>query len=263
MDEVTPEAPEAPEAAPATEGGPVSAPVESGEFEIAALPQGAQDYIRELREEARDGRKAHEPYKNAFSAFNEAEQEYLLNMVTTVGVDQDAGAQIMHDLSTKMLGIEKEAEATVEDPVVTEAAEEAGMTREELTATVRAEMQQEQMFAAIEAETRAVGFDPGSKEAGELWDMAVALDELDLAKLAPLYRQAKGLDPQEPEAEKEVLQAEDINPSTAEFPATAAATGGGTGDSNAGEQQTIHKIGSPELRAQVLRRIEESNTPGQ
>ncbi len=266
----TPEAPdvapvaEPADAEPTTEGGAAeSQPAEGGELDISTLPQQAQEYIHELRDENRDKRKAHEPYKNAFSAYNEAEQEYLLNMVTTLAVDQESGAQAMLELSQKMLGIEQAAEETVADPQIQQAATEQGMTREELVSTVQQTMEQEKLYAAIEAETIAVGFDPKTVEAGELWDMAVALDEMELAKVAPLYRQFKGIP--EPEA-KEPLKAADVNPEPepdpSAFPVTAAANGGSDG-TNAEDRQVPHAIGSQELRDQVLRRIAASDSPGQ
>lgn len=267
MDTESPEAGEviappadAPE--PTTEGGADSQPAEGGELDITTLPQAAQDYIHELREEAKDRRKEHEPYKNAFSAYNEAEQEYLLNMVTTLAVDQETGAKAMKELSHRMLGIEEAAEEAANDPALQEEAAKEGLTEEQYRQVVREEMQQEAMFAQIEAETIAVGFTPGTAEANKLWDLAVALGEDDLSKVAPIARQALGLPEPEAAEEKEVLQAADINPAPAEsFPANAASNAGSDG-TNATEKSTPHPIGSPELRDQVTRRIEAANQPG-
>lgn len=274
MSDISPDTPEAaPEAAPeadsATEGGAVSTPAESGEIDLSTLPQAVQDHIHELREEAKDRRKEHEPYKNAFSAYNEAEQEYLLNMVTTLAVDQKTGAEAMMGLAERMLGIEKAAEAAADDPELQEEAKDAGMTEEQYREMVRQEMQQEQMFAQIEAETRAVGFEPGTAEANKLWDLAVALDEDDLSKVAPIVRQHLGLPEPEgaPEAEtKEVLQAEDINPEpdtnpVVEFPKTAVAATTGA-DANSADRPAPPKLDSPEMRDRVARRIAAANQPG-
>lgn len=264
-DPVTPDVPEEPAVVEETPAAP--AEVESEQVDIESLPQAAQDYIHELREEAKDRRKENEPYKNAFSAYNEAEQEYLLNLVTTLAVDQEAGAKVMHELSSQLLGIEEAGEAVLEDPEVQKEAEDAGLSREELVQAVRAEIEQEKMFASIEAETKAVGFEPGTEEAGLLWDLAVALDEMDLSKVAPIARQRLGIDePAAEEAEaapeepKEVLQAEDVNP--VEYPKTAVANQG-TAGTNAEDRPTPPKLGSDELDDRVRRRIEAMSQPGQ
>lgn len=252
---------------PATEGGDPQ-PTESGEIDLSTLPQAVQDHIHELREEAKDRRKEHEPYKNAFSAYNEAEKEYLLNMVTTLAVDQETGAKAMHELSQRMLGIEEAAEELQSDEAVEEAKQQ-GMSEDDYRNMVRQELEQERMFAQIEAETRAVGFEPGTAEANKLWDLAVALDEDDLSKVAPIARQALGLPEPEnaeaqpaPEAEGQVLQAKDVNPEPApEFPKTAAVAATGA-DANPAERPTPPKLDSQEMRDRVARRIAQSNQPG-
>lgn len=264
MSDISPDAPEAEVPAevpdPSTEGGATeSQPGEGEKVDIATLPKAAQDYIQELRDENRDRRKANEPYKKAFSEYNESENDYLLNLITTIAGDTEAngrpGAKAMVALGERMQGIEAEAEAAVVDPDVQEKAAEAGMTKDDLVAMVRQEMNQEKMFADIEAETVALGFTPGTPEASKLWDTAVALDEEDLSKVAPLVRTALGLDdPVAPEPEPEPK-------TSAVFPATVASNTN-SGDTNSGEKTTPHKIGSDELRAQVLRRIEAANKPG-
>lgn len=269
MSDITPDAPATPEAIPAEpEVAPDAAPAaEEGTVDISTLPPEVQKYIHELRDENRDRRKEHEPFKNAFSAYNEAEREYLLNMVTTLAVDQEQGAKVMQELSNQLLGIEQAAQETLDDPVVQEEAAAAGMTKEELVAMVRQEMEQEQMFAAIEAETRSVGFEPGTDEAAKLWDMAVALNEMDLSKVAPLVRQHLGLPEPEGEKNEDVLQAKDINPApepdrTVEFPKSGEIPQG-SGGTNHEERKPPPPLGSQELNEQVRRRIESMSTPGQ
>lgn len=265
MSDVSPEA--APEAAPAEVPGGEGESQDAGpapeagqgaaELDISQLPEQAQEYIRELREEAKGYRKQYEPFKNAFSHFNEAEQEYLVNMVDQLGVNQDTGAQAMLDLSQRLLGIEAAAEEAANDPEAIQEAEDAGMTEEQYRAMVREELQQEQLLAQVEAETRAVGFDPESKEAQVLWDMAVSLNETDLTKVAPLVRQHLGLpDPENAEAQPDP---EPEAPATERWPVNVGASG--NGDTNAEDREPPPAIGSDALRERVRRRLEAS--PGQ
>ena len=228
----------------------------AGEVDIASLPPSAQEYIRGLREEAKAGRKTHEPYKKAFESFNEAEQEYLLNMVDTLGVNQEVGARAMQTLSNQLLGIEAEAEAVAADPVVQEEAAAAGLTPIEVQEMIRTEREQEIAIAGVEAETRELGFEPGTPESLKLWDLAYALEETDLSKVAPLVHQYFGTAP----AESEAAAAPAPEPAP-EFPVTAGSNAG-VGDSNAGDPQPIPKIGSPEMRERVRRRIEAGSQPG-
>ena len=67
-------------------------PPQQQDVDIDSLPENIKEYIHELREEAKDRRKAHEPYKEAFKDYNDAEKDYLLNMVTTLSTNQPAGA---------------------------------------------------------------------------------------------------------------------------------------------------------------------------
>lgn len=265
-DNPTPDAaPEAaPEAAPAEAAPDPSVQPEavaegSGELDIASLPPQAQEYIRELREEAKGGRKAHEPFKAAFSHFNEAEQEYLLNMVDTLGTNQDVGAQAMLELSQRMLGIEQQAEAAAEDSDLQEEAAAEGLSEDQYRELVRQEMQREQDIARVEAETEAVGFDPASDEAEMLWDLAIALKEPDLSVVAPILRQKLGLPEPDAPAE-EPAQIEEAAPAR-EYPITATAPVG-TAGTNAEPQGEIPALGSDALRERVLRRINASGEPG-
>lgn len=265
-DEVTPETPE--DAPVAEELVATETPAEETkpeEVDISSLPQAVQDHIHELREENKDRRKENEPFKHAFSAYNQAEQEYLLNLITTLAVDQETGAKAMRDLSSQLLGIEEAGEAVLEDADIQEEAAEAGLSREELVAAVRAEIEQEKMFASIEAETKAVGFEPGTEEAGLLWDLAVALDEMDLSKVAPIARQRLGIDEpadETPEEPKETLKAEDINPEPKEFPKTAVVNQGTSG-TNHEDRKPPPALGSDELDDRVRRRIQEMSDAGQ
>lgn len=231
-----------------------------GELDIATLPTQAQEYIRELREEAKAGRKAHQPYKQAFEHFNQAEQEYLLNMVDTLGVNQDVGAQAMRDLSSQLLGIEAEVAEVSADAGVEEAAEEAGLTPAQVQEMIRSEREQEIAIAGVEAETKALGFTPGSPESLKLWDLAYALDETDLSKVAPLVHQYFGTEPAPAEGEAATAPEPDPEPAP-EFPVTAAANVG-VGDSNPSAPEAIPALNSPEMRERVLRRIEAHGQPG-
>jgi hypothetical protein len=210
---------------------------------------------KELREEAKANRKAKEPFK-VFEHFNQAEQEYLLNMVDTLGVNQEAGAQAMLDLGQKLLGIEAAAEEAV-TPEAIEEAKEHGFDEDQYRQMVREEMEQQQQVAAIYAETEAAGFDPESEEAALLWDLAVTLNEPDLAKVAPIVRERLGLEA--PVVEEPVVEVEEEP--AAVFPRTPAIPTG-TGGTNAEATPEPPALGSDELRERVARRIRESFEPG-
>ena len=90
------------------------APEESSEVSIDDLPENIQGYIPELREEAKDRRKAHAPYKEAFKDYNDSEKEYLLNLVTTLSEDQATGANAMKELAQHLLGEEPQVEQSDE-----------------------------------------------------------------------------------------------------------------------------------------------------
>ena len=251
--EATPETAPAPE--PTTEGGPpVSpAPAEGGELDITTLPEQAQEYIKELREESRDRRKAYDPYKMAFAGYNDAEKEYLLEMVGTLSSDQEAGGKQMLDLAQRMLGIEQAAEAVEADPAVQEEAAKAGLTGEEVARMVKEQVEQERMIIEVEEETRALGIDPSTEDALALWDLASRLEIDDLSKVLAIQQTMNGEAPA-PAAEPEPAPA-------AEFPATAAVPAS-TGGGNAEEPGPIAKLGSDELRAKVQARIAAASTPG-
>lgn len=272
-DESPGDAGEAPAAVPAQGAAPVAEPgveaagdqpVVSGEadagaeVDIASLPPAAQEYIRQLREEAKDRRIKHDPYEKAFEHFNAAEQEYLLNMVDTLGVNQEVGAKAMQTLSNQILGIKQEAESVESDPVVQEEAAAAGLTPAEVQEMIRKEREQEIAIAGVEAETRALGFEPGTPESIKLWDLAYALEETDLSKVAPLVHEYFGTKPAS--AEGEAAAAPDPVPAP-EFPVTAGINVG-VGDSNAGEVTAAPKLDSPEMRERVRRRIEQAAQPG-
>jgi len=250
----------APDSAPADadvsddQGGPESpTPTGGGDVDLASLPAEAQAYIKELREEARDRRKAHEPYKDAFSEYNDSEKEYLLNMVTTLSADQEAGAQTMLELANRMLGVEAVAEEAV-DPEAIEEAKEAGMSEKEYRELVREEVNNERMVLEVKSETQELGIDPESEEAYKLWDLATRLDMDDLSKVLPIYNQMNGI---VPEGAGEEAAAEE----EPEFPKTAAVPAS-TGGANTEDRKAPPKVGSAEMREKVRARIEAANTPG-
>jgi len=236
-------------------------------LDIATLPEQAQEYIRELRDEAKQTRLAADPAKKALAHFNVEEQAYLLQMIDTMGVDEQAGATAFLELGKRMGGIEKEAEEVVADPVMQAAAAEAGISREELVSTVRKEMEQEKAIAVAEAETRSLGFEPYTEEGDKLWDLAIALKEDDLSKVAPIARMALGLP--EPEGEGQTdfdvgdgVKAADLDlQPTQDFPKTATLPAS-TSDVSTEERTPPPAIGSQELRERVMRRFEQANKPG-
>ena len=263
MSEESPDVPEAPaEAGAGEQAAPDQPDVQEagdsgGELDIAALPPQAQEYIRELREEAKSHRKAAEPLKHALSHFNQAEQEYLIGMVDKLGTDQDVGAQAMLNLSQKLLGIEAAAEEAASDPEAIAEAEASGISEQEYRQIVKEEMENEQRIASIVEETKAAGFDPDEDEEGAemLWSMALALGEDDLASLAPLVRQRLGRDEPAGEAAPAVEEAP-----AAQFPVTAGINSG-VADTNPETQREVPRLDSQELRDRVTRKLQ-GTSPG-
>lgn len=261
----TPEGPgagaaEAP-AAPAPDAPAQPVPEQgAAELDIASLPEQAQEYIKELREEAKGYRKTYEPFKKAFQHYNESEQQYLLNMVDVLGTDQDAGAQAMLTLSQQLLGIEQAGEAAAVDPEVQQAAEDMNLTPEAIRQIIREEQQadrqkveEDALIAEVEAEAREIGLEPGSEDYYKVLNVAVAMEEEDLAKVAGMLGLAKTAQP-EPAPEPEPEPA-------SEYPVTASVSQG-TAGVNAEERQPPPPIGSDALRERVLRRINASDQPG-
>ena len=244
----TEETPEIPPAEPATDGIVDDG---EGEVDLAHLPAKVQEYIHELREEARDRRKAHEPFKAVFDQYNQRETEILLQMVNELAVDQKAGASTMYNFAKQLLGedatpqevkaVEKEVEAE---------AERTGLTPEEVQDMIRQQGEQERMVARVHEETKALGFDPQSEQAHKLWDMAISLQEEDLSKVAPLVRQYFGIE--DPAAEPEPEPVAEEKPA-GRFPATAGR--GGAGDTGIPEKPETPPVRSDQMRARVMDRL--------
>ena len=198
------------------------APEESSEVSIDDLPENIKDYIHELREEAKDRRKAHEPYKEAFKDYNDSEKEYLLDLVTTLSTDQEAGAHTMKQLAQHLLG----EEVTMEEESVTpevDTEESSLYSSDDIAVLVQEEIEKERMVQDVYEQSRALGFEPESPECEVLWDLALtpAING-DLEKAAELARAYLGdKAPANPNAEPVVEQ-------QTLFPASATAAGTGT-----------------------------------
>lgn len=249
-EEAVPEA-EAPAEQPTSDLPPQTG---EGEVDISTLPAPVQEYIKELREEARDRRKAHEPFKQVFDQYNARETELLLGMVNDLAVDQTKGATVMLNFAKQLLGdnvTAEEVQAVTE--AVEEEAEEKGLTPEQVQQMIREQTEQEKMIARVHDETRKLGFDPQSEQAHKLWDMAISLQEEDLSKVAPLVHQYFGTQPEteeEPEPEPEPKPA-------GRFPATAGR--GGSGETGLPEEPaTPPPVKSDQMRARVMERLRAS-----
>ena len=222
-------------------------PEESSEVSIDDLPENIKDYIHELREEAKDRRKAHEPYKEAFKDYNDTEKEYLLDLVTTLSTDQEAGAHTMKQLAQHLLG----EEVTMEEESVTpevDTEESSLYSGDDIAALVQEEIEKERMVQDVYEQSRALGFEPESPECEVLWDLALtpAING-DLEKAAELARAYLGdKAPANPNAEPVVEQ-------QTLFPASATAAGTGTVADI--EPQEIPSIKSDSMREKVLARL--------
>jgi len=218
------------------------------DVDVDSLPENIKEYIHELREEAKDRRKAHEPYKEAFKDYNDAEKEYLLNMVNTLSTNQPAGATAMKQLAQHLLG-----ENTTPEPepeVSTSEVEESELiATSEVSDLVQEELRKEKMVQGVHAESRALGFEPNTPECKIMWDLALtpAING-DLVKAAELARAYLGDDaPPNPLAPKEET------PST-EFPTSATISGSGAITADL-EQREVPSIKSDAMRDKVLARL--------
>ncbi len=223
-------------------------PQESAEVNVDELPDNIKEYIHELREEAKDRRKTYEPYKEAFKDYNDSEKEYLLDLVTTLSSDQEAGANTMKQLAQHLLGEETTMEEeTLATPEVD--AEESNLySGEDITTLVQEELEKERLVQDVYEKSRALGFEPESPECEVLWDLALtpAING-DLEKAAELARAYLGdkapADPNaQPVAEQQTL-----------FPASATAAGTGTVADI--EPQEVPNIKSDSMRDKVLARL--------
>tara|TARA_B100001939_G_scaffold347259_1_gene368317 strand:- start:2039 stop:2797 length:759 start_codon:yes stop_codon:yes gene_type:complete len=226
------------------------APEESSEVSIDDLPENIKDYIHELREEAKDRRKAHEPYKEAFKDYNDSEKEYLLNLVTTLSTDQETGANAMKELAQHLLGEEPQVDQLDELEVHNDIdiPESDLVSSENIAALVQEEIEKERMIQDVYEQSRALGFEPESPECEVLWDLALtpAING-DLEKAAELARAYLGdKAPANPNAEPVVEQ-------QTLFPASATAAGTGTVADI--EPQEVPSIKSDSMREKVLARL--------
>jgi len=227
-------------------------PAEQSEsVDIDSLPDNIKSYITELREEAKDRRKTHEPYKDAFQYYNDAEKNYLLKVVETVGTDQEVGAKAMKELAQHLLGeADAPEEATQEEVSIPEVTEEQELiAASEIDTIVQNEIRKDKMVQQVHEESRSLGFEPNTPECKVLWDLALtpALNG-DLQKAAELARAYLGdKAPADPNAEI-VPQQETL------FPASATATGSGTVADIEGEN-TPPAIKSDAMRDKVLARL--------
>ena len=227
-------------------------PVEQSEsVDIDSLPDNIKNYITELREEAKDRRKTHEPYKDAFQYYNDAEKNYLLKVVEAVGTDQEVGAKAMKELAEHLLGETDAPKAEAQEEVrIPEAPEENELVAaSEIDAIVQKEIRKDKMVQQVHEESRSLGFEPNTPECKVLWDIALtpALNG-DLKKAAELARAYLGdKAPADPNAEV-VLEQETL------FPASATATGTGTVADIEGENPPP-AIKSDAMRDKVLARL--------
>ena len=154
-------------------------------------------YIKELREENRTYRERNETYDEVLAVFDEAQQRGLLHMIKTLGDDPRQGALLFRELADNIMEDtqeeqgEEEIEMTEsnEQPdiakLVAEAVAQALDARDQQFTEQRSKQEQEEFEAAVaywDGEAKKLGYEPGSKEASDLFYMAQRLDTDDLAK---------------------------------------------------------------------------------
>ena len=230
-----------------------TAPVVNEEVNIDELPENIREYIGELREEAKDRRKTHEPYKEAFQHYNEAERDYLLKLVNAVATDQEVGARAMKQLAEHLLGEtdeQPEAKTVSNDQLTLDIPEEEELiSASEIDTIVQEQIRKQDMIKDVHEKSRALGFEPNTPECKVMWDIALtpALNG-DLEKAAELARAYLGDGaPPDPNAEVEEAPAK-------EFPTSATISGSGAITADM-EQQEIPSIKSDAMRDKVLARL--------
>jgi len=134
---------------------------------------------------------------------------------------------------------------------IEEGAEDEGYTEADLSRLVQAELERERSISQTHEATRALGFEPGTKEAQKLWALAIELEEPDLGKIAPLVKQYFGIEDTAPEPEAEPEVDEDRR---ALFPKSAVAAAG-NGGTNIPAEQSTPAIKSDAMRQRILDRI--------
>ncbi len=238
---------------------------EEAELDISTLPDQAQEYIHELREESKSRRQENAAIKKVFDTFTPNETQYLLDIIGPLGGDDEAmklGAEKMQVLALQILGeeVEKEVEKEAPSMSVEERGKAAGLTEAEIRSIVQGQTQQDKDVARIHKQTEDLGFELGTDAQRALWDLAVSP-----AINGDLTKAANALEAIYPELMPEDwgVDSDDIDDDPEEeeeapsprFAANAAASGAGK-TAETKEDASIPLLGSDELRAKVRARME-------
>ncbi len=249
---------------PADEEQPsVSETTEDGEAEIdiSTLPEQAQAYIHELREESKGRRKENAEIKSVFDAFTANETEYLMDIIKPLGGNDESmtiGAEKMQALVYQILGEPDDVKTdAAPDLKLVEDKEEVvpGLTEEQVREIVTGQTQQDQDVARIHSQTEALGFELDTDGQRALWDLAVSP-----AINGDLTKAAAALEAIYPELMPEGYGTEDNDDDEEDeeptkFPASAPASGAGK-TAEVTEAKGIPALGSEELRDKVRARME-------
>ena len=225
---------------------------EGGQVDISTLPAAVQDHIHSLRDENKSRRLEVDTYKKAFEPYNDTEREYLLQQINALDGDREGAARGLFEFAKALLP-EGATQEEIEEAAgaIEEGAEDEGYTEADLSRLVQAELERERSISQTHEATRALGFEPGTKEAQKLWALAIELEEPDLGKIAPLVKQYFGIEDTAPEPEAEPEVDEDRR---ALFPKSAVAAAG-NGGTNIPAEQSTPAIKSDAMRQRILDRI--------
>ena len=163
--------------------------------DISKLPEEAQRYIKELREENADRRKSYEIYAKAFSKYDEPQQKGLLRMIQLLAEDTEEGAKLFRELADDILGApeptEKEGDEDMADKderplaeIVAEAVAQALEAQDSKYQEAETEAEREEFEKAVaywDAEAKKLGYEPNTQAAADLFFMANRLGTSDLA----------------------------------------------------------------------------------
>jgi len=165
--------------------------------DITKLPEEAQRYIKQLRDENADRRKSYEIYEKAFSKYDEPQQKGLLRMIQLLAEDTEEGAKLFRELADDILGAPEQPEPKEEEgedmadkderplaEIVAEAVAAALEAQDSKYVEAETEAEREEFEKAVaywDAEAKKLGYEPNTQAAADLFFMANKLGTSDLA----------------------------------------------------------------------------------
>lgn len=242
--------------------------------EIEELPEGDtfdRAYVEKLRDENAKWRTKVRHYEGAFNGFNEGEQEYLLEVITTLSDDQEVGAMQLRNIAQNLLGdkflegiegvgpveaVEEEEEGkdgTVADKPKTgeltaeelqRILDERDATKEQTAAERQRAAEEEAMIEEVFSEIEAAGFERGTEAFQTALSLGASMaqsgKDVVFADIAPKIRAfhdipEPAVEGDTPDAAVEKAVDADVDGSGKVFAKTATAGGAGNAGAAKGD----------------------------